>query len=55
MIIANLSAPSAIAHALDKLRIIELPFTADSYHCIGEEKHSDNIFYYLNEQYNNLI
>lgn len=54
MIIANLSAPAAIAHALDKLRIIELPFTVDSNHCIGEEKHSNNIFYYLNEQYNNL-
>lgn len=54
MIIANLSAPAAIAHSLDKLRIIELCSTLDANHCIGEEKYSDNIFWYLDQQYNNL-
>jgi len=54
MIIANLSAPAAIAHAFDKLRIIELPFTEDANHCIGEEKYSKNIYWYLHPDYNNL-
>ena len=54
MIVANLSAPAAIAHALDKLRIIELPFTIDSHHCIGEEKYSKNVYWYLDQQHNNL-
>lgn len=55
MIIANLSAPAAIAHAFDKLRIIELPFTEDAHHCIGEEKYTNNIHWYLNQQLNNLM
>ena len=55
MIIANLSAPAAIAHAFDKLRIIELPFTEDSHHCMGEEKYTKNIHWYLNQQLNNLM
>jgi hypothetical protein len=54
MIIANLSAPAAIANAMDKLRVIELPFTIDSYHCMGEEKYTSNIYWYLNNEYNNL-
>ena len=54
MIIANLSAPAAIANAMDKLRVIELPFTIDSYHCMGEEKYSSNIHWYLNNEFNNL-
>jgi hypothetical protein len=54
MIIANLSAPAAIANAMDKLRIIELPFTVDSYHCMGEERYTNNVFWYLNREYNNI-
>lgn len=54
MIITNLSAPAVISHSLDKLRIIELPNTADSHHCMGEEKFSSNIFWYLNERLHNL-
>ena len=54
MIVANLSAPAAIANAMDKLRIIELPFTADSHHCMGEERYSSNVLWYLNHEYNNL-
>jgi hypothetical protein len=55
MIIANLSAPAVMAHSLDKLRIIELPNIPDSKHCMGEEKYSSNIRWYLNNSLNNLI
>ena len=55
LIIANLSAPAVIAHAMDKQRIIELPDRADAIHCIGEERYSSNIFWYLNETSHNLI
>ena len=54
MIVSNLSSPAVMAHALDKLRIIELPNLIDSAHCVGEEKYSNNIHWYINEQYNNL-
>lgn len=54
MIISNLTGPAAIAHALDKLRIIELPETVDSYHCIGEEKYSKNIYWYIDDFNHNL-
>lgn len=54
MIISNLTGPTAIAHALDKRRIIELPDRIDAFHCIGEEKYSSNIFWYLNENLHNL-
>lgn len=53
-IITNLSGPAAIAHALDKPRIIELSQTPDMAHCIGEERHSNNVFWYFNEYVNNL-
>lgn len=52
--ISNLSAPAAIAHALDKLRIIELPNTLDYIHCVGEEKYSDKVHWFLNSNLHNL-
>jgi hypothetical protein len=54
MIVANLSAPAVMAHAMDKLRIIELPYTVDAQHCIGEERYSNNVYWYLSDQENNL-
>lgn len=54
LVVANLSAPAVIAHALDKPRIIELPDTLDAIHCIGEENYSKNIYWFFNEFYNNL-
>lgn len=54
MIVSNLSSPAVMAHSLDKLRIIELPNIIDSAHCIGEENYSNNIHWYINEQFNNL-
>jgi len=50
VVISNLSAPAAIAHALNKPRVIELPYTVDSYHCMGEENYSETVFWYLNEK-----
>jgi hypothetical protein len=52
MMVSNLTAPTVIAHALDKKRIIELPNSADAIHCIGEEKYSSNIFWYFNSNTN---
>lgn len=52
--ISNLTAPTVIAHAMDKKRIIELPNSADAVHCIGEEKYSNNIFWYLNNNTNHM-
>ena len=54
MIVSNLTGPTAIANAMNKLRIIELPNTADIYHTIGEDKFSKNIYWYLDNQTNNL-
>jgi hypothetical protein len=54
LFISNLTAPAAMAHALDAPRLIELPDTMDTAHCIGEEQYSDNIHWYLNKQINNL-
>jgi len=54
MYVGNLTAPVVIAHALDKMRIIELPFNADSAHWIGEEKYSTNIKWFLNNNNHNL-
>lgn len=54
MIISNLSGPAVMAHALDKLRIIELPNIIDAIHCIGEEKYSKNVFWFIDEKHNNL-
>ena len=54
LLVSNLSAPIVIGHAIDKLRIIELPNIIDSIHCIGEEKYSKNIHWYLNSNYHNL-
>jgi hypothetical protein len=54
LIISNLTAPTVIAHALDKPRIIELPNTPDAVHCVGEEKYSKNIQWYLSDKHNTL-
>lgn len=54
MIVSNLTGITVIAHALNKLRVIELPDTSDAIHCMGEEKYSDKIFWYLNEHFHNL-
>lgn len=54
LIVSNLSSPAVMAHAIDKLRIIELPNIIDSVHCIGEEKYSNNVHWYINNQHNNL-
>lgn len=54
MVVSNLSAPTAIAHSFDKLRIIELPHNLDANHCFGEEKYSKNIFWYSNSHLHNL-
>lgn len=54
LIVSNLTGITTIAHALDKLRIIELPHTLDAQHCIGEEKYTSNVFWYLNEWTHNL-
>jgi hypothetical protein len=54
MIISNLTGPTVIAHALDKKRIIELPDRIDALHCIGEERYSSNIYWYLNQTSHNL-
>lgn len=54
MIVSNLTGITTIAHALDKLRIIELPDTPDAIHCIGEENYSRNLFWYLTDEVNNL-
>ena len=55
LIVSNLTGPTVIAHALDKRRIIELPNRADSMHCVGEEKYSTNIFWYLDKKTHNLV
>lgn len=54
MLISNLTAPAVIGHALDVPRIIELPNTADAIHCIGEEKHSSNVHWYMSSELHNL-
>jgi len=54
LFISNLTGPAAIAHALDKPRIIELPETIDSFHCMGEEAYSDNIQWFLDYQTHTL-
>jgi hypothetical protein len=54
LMVSNLSSPAVIAHAMDKLRIIELPNIIDAAHCIGEEKYSKKIYWYMDEKYNNL-
>jgi len=46
--------PKIEIYSMDKLRIIELPNTSDRIHCIGEEKYSKNISWYLNSEKNNL-
>lgn len=55
LFISNLTGPAAIAHSLDKLRIIELPNTVDAFHCMGEELYSNNIYWFLNHKITNLI
>ena len=54
MLISNLTGIAVIGHSLDKIRILELPYSDDVAHIIGEEKYSKNIFWYLNEKINNL-
>ena len=54
LLISNLSSPAVMGHAMDKLRIIELPNVIDSIHCIGEERYSKNVYWYLNSEKNNL-
>lgn len=54
MLVSNLSAPITIAHALNKLRIAELPNNGDLFHWIGESKYSENIKWFLNSEFNNL-
>jgi hypothetical protein len=49
LVIANLSAPAVMAHAMDKQRIIELPYTSDAFHCMGEEQYSKNVHWFQNE------
>lgn len=52
--IGNLSGPTSVASALDKVRLVELPQTADIYHWIGEEKYSRNIGWYVSRELNNV-
>jgi len=54
LIISNLSSPAVMAHAIDKLRIIELPNVIDIIHTVGEEKYSKNIHWYLDNDHHNL-
>lgn len=54
LMISNLTGPAVIAHSMNKQRIIELPNTADAIHCIGEEKYSSNIQWYLSENLHTL-
>lgn len=54
MMISNLTGPTVIAHAMDKKRVVELPSSADAMHCMGEEKYSSNIFWYLNNNRNHM-
>jgi hypothetical protein len=54
LFVSNLSAPTAIAHSLDKPRVIELSNISDNKHCIGEERYSKNIRWYVNDVVNNL-
>jgi hypothetical protein len=50
LVIANLSAPAAMAQAMDKPRIIELPAAVDYAHYVGEEKYSKNMHWFLSPQ-----
>lgn len=54
MMVSNLSGPAVMAHALDKLRIIELPNIIDSVHCIGEEKYSKNVKWFIADNFHHL-
>lgn len=51
--IGNQSAPLAIASALDKYRLCELDADPAPFY-MGEEKYSNNIKWFLNDQINNL-
>lgn len=55
LLISNLTSPAVVAHALDVPRIIELPNTPDARHCIGEEKYSSNVHWYLTQTQNTLM
>lgn len=52
-LVSNLSAPESMGKALDVPRLIELPYTIDAEHIIGEEKYTQNLYWYLNEKKNN--
>ena len=53
LFIGNQSAPLAIASALDVPRVCELDYDPAPFY-MGEEKYSNNIKWYLNDQVNNL-
>ena len=52
--IGNLSGPTSVASALDKVRLVELPQTVDIHHWIGEEKYSKNIGWYVSKDLTNV-
>ena len=54
VLISNISAPACIANALDVPRIIELPDMMDSYHWMGEQNYSNNMFWLLDNNINHL-
>lgn len=54
LFISNLTGPAVIGHSLDKNRIIELPNIVDSKHCIGEEKYSNNINWFVSHDWNTM-
>lgn len=52
LFVSNLTGPAVIAHALDTNRIVELPDIVDSIHCIGEERYSQNINWFISNTNN---
>lgn len=54
LVVSNLTGPAVMAHALDKLRIVELPNVIDSRHCVGEEQYSDKVKWFVSHDFHNL-
>lgn len=54
LLISNLSAPITVAHAINKLRIVELTNNLDLFHWINESKYYDTIKWFLSEQNHNI-
>lgn len=54
MYVGNLTGPVVIAEALDKLRILELPYNEDAHHWIGGDKYTSNLKWFLNNSIHNL-